>query len=112
MRFSPTAAGSGPVEHLVHRRHSVSPHRRHVSSRHDGVIHPRVHRQLLLTANQTRLHAHGKATTRTNARVRERYLSEERLSRPRWAVHQDVPVQAAVLSRVPRRYGDVTHALL
>ena len=44
---SPSPAGAGPVEDLVHGRDTVPPHGGHVPARHDGVVHARVQRQFL-----------------------------------------------------------------
>lgn len=43
----------GPVEHFVHGCHTVAAHRRNVTTGHNGVIHPRMHCQLLLDSRRT-----------------------------------------------------------
>ena len=40
------ARRSGPVEDLVHGGDAVAGHRRNVATRHDGVVHARVHGKL------------------------------------------------------------------
>lgn len=46
----PVSARASPVEHFVHGGHTVTAHRRNITTSHNGVIHPRMHCQLLLDA--------------------------------------------------------------
>lgn len=43
----PTPTCAGPVEHFVHGSHSVAAHGCHVTTSHNGIVHPRMHRQFL-----------------------------------------------------------------
>lgn len=52
------------------------------------------------------------ASIRRPAALRLAYLRKESLAGSWRAVHEDVPVQAIVLPRVPCRDGNVTHTLL
>lgn len=72
----------------------------------------REHSLLSLKGHRRRTLALAARKSCTAASPPASHLGKQRLAGPRRPVHQDVPVQAAVLLGVPRRYGDVPHTCL